>query len=279
MARKKQNSRNKVNWNNPKVQTVISYIQLGENRITKSEILSLANKDIYYQLRNSGYIKESEKGQLSGTKKLHNHISQIDNTHFASSGSREHSQKLRDSLSLLPKSVLERRDFKSSYDIEKQFNRTTLKSQEYKEQLQTMKQDTRECLSTLQRSYDTTLARCNSDFERYNLTLSYQNQKEQYESQLAHLNNKPYLVPDYQVTLTQQERDIYIDNLESYRDTLDERSVSYDYYTESIDKLKSLPEGTVTLNLEIVTSCYGTKEIELHENFEVFTGTPQIFIM
>lgn len=278
MAKKKQNNRNNVNWNNPKVQAVVSYIQLGENRITKAEIMSLANKDIYYQLRNSGYIKESEKGHFTGTKKLHTYISKLDNSHFASSGSKEHSQKLRDSLSLIPKSVLERRDFKSSYDIEKQFNKITLKSQEYKETLQTMKQNIKDSLFKMEASYQVGLNACNSEYMRYKLNISYQKEKEHYESQLSYLSEKPYLTPDYQVTLTEQERYSFIDNLESYREHLDERSPAYDYYTESINKLKELPEGTVTVNIEIITSSYGNREIELHENFEVFSGTPQIFL-
>lgn len=279
MAKKKNKDRNKVNWNNPKIQAVVSFIQLGENRITKAEIMSLANKDIYYQLKNSGYISETEKGHFSGTQKLHTHIAKQDGTHFASSGSREHSQKVRDSLSLLPKSVLERKAFKSSYDIEKHFNRTTLKSQEYKETLQMMKQNTKSCLATLEASYDKALQRCNSDYDRYSLKLSYLKERELYQSQLNYLSDKPYLIPDYQVSLTEAERAEYIENLEAYRDSLDENSKAYDIYTESIDKINALPEGAVTLCCEITTNCYGNREIFLHQQFELFSGTPQIFLM
>lgn len=279
MAKKKKNDRNKVNWNNPKTQAVISYLQLGENRITKAEIMSLANKDIYYQLRNSGYIKETEKGHFTGTQKLHTHIAKQDGTHFASSGSREHSQKLRDTLSLLPKSVLERKAFKSSYDIEKHFNRTTLKSQEYKETLQMMKQNTKSCLATLEVTYDKALQRCNSDYDRYSLKLSYLKERELYQSQLQYLSDKPYLVPDYQVSLTAEEREQYIQNLEEYRDTLNENSKAYNIYSESIDKINALPEGAVTLCCETITNFYGTRENFLHEQFERFSGIPQIFLM
>lgn len=279
MAKKQKKDRNKVNWNNPKTQTVVSYIQLGENRITKAEIMSLANKDIYYQLRNSGYIKETEKGHFTGTQKLHTHITKQDGIHFSSSGSREHAQKLRDSLSLLPQSVLERKAFKTSYDIERQFNRTVLKSQEYKETLNMMKQNTRSCLATLESSFEKALQRCNSDYERYNLKLSYLKEKEMYQSQLDYLSDKPYLIPDYQVSLTEAERAEYIQNLEAYRDTLSEHSKAYDIYTESIDKLKSLPAGAITLSCEVITNCYGNREMFLHEQFELFSGTPQIFLM
>ena len=279
MAKKKIKNKTMVHWNNPKTQAVISYLQLGENRITKAEIMSLANKDIYYQLRNSGYIKETEKGHFTGTQKLHTHIAKQDGTHFASSGSREHAQKLRDTLSLLPQSVLERRAFKSSYDIEKHFNRTTLKSQEYKETLQMMKQNTKSCLATLEVTYDKALQRCNSDYDRYNLKLSYLKERELYQSQLSYLSDKPYLIPDYQVSLTEAERAEYIANLEAYRDSLDESSKAYDIYTESIDKINALPEGAVALCCETITNFYGTREIFLHKQFELFSGIPQIFLI
>ena len=279
MAKKKKKDRNKVNWNNPKTQTVVSYIQLGENRISKAEIMSLANKDIFYQLMNTGYIKETSKGLFIGTDKLHNHVKKQDGTHFSSSASQEHSQKLRDSLSLLPQSVLERKSFKTSYDIERQFNRTVLKSQEYKETLNMMKQNTRSCLATLESSFEKSLQRCNSDYERYNLKLSYLKEKEMYQSQLCYLSDKSYLIPDYQVSLTEAERAEYIQNLEAYRDTLSEHSKAYDIYTESIEKLKSLPAGAITLSCEVITNCYGNREMFLHEQFELFSGTPQIFLM
>ena len=279
MAKKKQSNRNNVNWSNPKVQAVISYIQLGENRITKAEIMSLANKDIYYQLRNSGYIRESESGHYTGTKKLHSHISKLDNSHFASSGSREHAQKVRDSLSLLPKSVLERRAFKSSYDIEKRFNHTVLKSQAYKETLHAMRQNTKDCLARLQCSYESALQRCNSDFEKFNLRLSYIKEMEHYESQISYLSEKPYLIPDYEVTLNEKERAEYLENLQSYRDTLTENTRAYDFCTEGIDRIRNLPEGAITLSIELATSTYGAKEIFLHEQYEVFSNTPQIILM
>lgn len=279
MAKKKQSNRNNVNWSNPKIQKIISYMQLGENRCTKAEIMSLANKDIMYQLKKSGFIKETEKGQFVGTKKLHSHIFQLDNSHFASSGSREHSQKLRDSLSLLPSSVLEKRAFKTSYDIEKRFNHTVLKSQAYKESVHSMRQNVKDCITRLQYSYESALQRCNSDFEKFNLRLSYIKEMEHYESQLSYLSEKPYLIPDYEVTLNENERAEYLENLQAYRDTLTENTRAHDFCTESIDKIRNLPDGAITLSIEIATSTYGSKEIFLHEQYEVFSNTPQIILM
>ena len=49
MAKKSPSKRNRVNFQNKKVQSVISYLQIAENRISKEEILHIANKDRFYQ--------------------------------------------------------------------------------------------------------------------------------------------------------------------------------------------------------------------------------------
>lgn len=279
MAKKKCKTRNKVSWSNPKVSTVVSYLQLGENRITKAELMSLGTKDIFYQLRNSGYIRESSNGTFAGTEKLHRHIKKMDGSHFSSSGSAFHSQKLRDSLSLLPSSVLERKAFKTSFDIEATFNKKTLKSQDYRETLQTMRHELHSGLHSLTASLKTGLSNCTDDVEEYQLKLGYLRQKEELESRLSYLEDKPYLVPDYCVTLSMSERLQYIENLEGYRATLNESSKAYSLCTESIDKLKGMPEGTVTVNVEIATSTYGNRQLYLHRCFERLSGVPQIIIM
>ena len=89
-----------------------------------------------------------------------------------------------------------------------------------------------------------------------------------------------YLTPDYQVTLTREELSEYIGNLEAYRDTLPTYTRAYELVEESICKLSSYTDvSSLTFNIEIVTSNYGTRELEAHREFERLQGTPQIFIM
>jgi len=89
-----------------------------------------------------------------------------------------------------------------------------------------------------------------------------------------------YLTPDYQVTLTREELAEYIGNLEAYKDTLPSYTRAYELISESIQKLSSYTDvSSLTFNVEIVTSNYGNRELELHREFERLQGTPQIFIM
>ena len=119
MAKKKQNERYKVNFNNERTKAAVAYMQLGESRITRTELYSICGKDVFYALKHSGYIKERERGTFIPTQKLKNHIFKMDGKHFSSSGSSEHSALLRSSLDLVPRQALIENRFQSAYDIEK----------------------------------------------------------------------------------------------------------------------------------------------------------------
>lgn len=281
---KKHSKRNNVNWGNPKVQSVVSYLQLGENRITKAEIYTLSNKDIFYQLKNSGYIKETTKGAFIGTAKLHKHIKESEGSCFSSSSSTEHSQALRRSLSLIPKSTLEQRHFRSSVDIEKRFNRSIKNSSLYKAELASMRKDCQTKLSSLESEHQNFLSVPHTATEIWNEKACYQKERETLYQSLHILEEKPYLVPDYQITLTKTELSDYISNLEHYSETLTEHSRAEELYADSIGKLKEIYSqmdftANITINIEIVTDTYGNREIVQHQNFEHFSATPQIFLM
>ena len=218
MKKKKSGERYKVNFSNQRTKTAIAYMQLGESRITREELYRLCGKDIFYALKNSGYIKERERGTFIPTQKLKNHVLKQEGKHFSSSASSEHSSSLRSSLDLVPRQALVENRFQSAFDIEK-----------------------------------------HSPISK---------------SQTAHLT------PDYQLTLNKEELGAYINNLEAYKDTLHSYSRAYELLDESIRKLSTYTDApTLTFNVEIVTSSYDSRHLELHEAYERLDGTPQIFIM
>lgn len=272
--------RNKVNFaTNRKVQAVVSHISLGEGRITRAEIMELANKDILYQLKNEGYIKETSKGVYTATRKLRTHVSKTDGLHFASSGSESHAQALRESLSLLPQSVIARKNYKTSTDVELSFKRNVCSKPIYQERLQHMISSKRDELSHIEEHYHKSNIPRDA-VSHYNNRIDYMNHRDRTLSSLRLLeSDKPYLVPDYQVTLNQEELSRYIDNLTEKRDSFSSDSRNYEFYTQSIQTLSSLVgQGDVVIQIEVVTSHYGSREIELHKNFERLTDTPLIFV-
>ena len=282
MAKRKNKSRDKVNFSNPKVQTIVSYLQLGENRISKQEILSISNKDIFYQLKNSGYIQQLSKGEFKGTSKLHTYVKKNDGRYFSSSASSSHAKAVRDSLSLLPSSVLGRKSYSSSADIERYFEKKVIPTQQYKEELYRMKQNYKEELRQIENSYAQSQTQQLSDYERYCSKMDYLYDRDSVTSRMEWLEDKTYLIPDYQISLTQDELSQYISNLLEYRDSLDTDSKAYSIYTESIEKLQvlsSAAEGEITISIEVITDSYGQRELQLHQNFEQLSHTPQIYLM
>ena len=277
---KKNSNRNRVNFQNPKTKMIVAHMMLGENRITKQEIMQIGNKDIFYQLLHSNYIVEKEKGQYVGTQKLHDYAKRTESKSFSSSSSFEHSQALRTSLSLLPKEVLLNGHYRSSTDIERTFKRAE-KSQEYRERLGILRNQLDAALVKSENSLNAKVSNSNSEEEILRAKLQYQGQMADIESQKQWLSEQTYLVPDYEVSLTPTELEQYISNLTDYRNALDESSKAYYIYSESIEKLKQIPtdQAEITLSIEIITSAYGNREISLHKNFEVLSQTNQIFLM
>lgn len=276
MAKVKQR---KVNFTNRKVQSVISHLSLGEGRITRAEIMELSNKDILYSLKNEGYIKETTKGVYTATKKLRSYVAKTDGTHFASSGSEAHARALRDSLSTLPQSVLASKNYRTSTDVELSFKRKVCSKPIYQERLQNMLAEKREQLSQIEERYHRNNA-SQDTISRYTDHIDYMNHRDRTLSSLRLLeSDKPYLVPDYQITLSQTELSEYIDNLTQKRDSLSPDSRNHQLYTESLHTLYKLTgQGDVVINVEVVTSTYGNREMELHRNFERLTDMPLIFV-
>lgn len=273
----RKSDRNRVNFSNPKVKLVSSYLILGENRLTKSEILSLANKDIFYQMKNSGFLKEKENGAFAGTKKFQDYIKQSEGKRLSSSSSSLHSQSVRNTLSFVPREILLRGSYKSSPDIEKQFKRTE-KTPSFREKTTILKRNLEAELANADAERNRP---CSTEEEHLRKELQYSARKEAILSRMDWLNERTALTPDYQMTLTHDELQQYINKLADYRDTLSDGCKAYEVYNAAIEKLKNIPpsDSSITLNVEVITNSYGERELALHRNFEFLDGNPQIFLM
>lgn len=277
---KKGSERNTVNFKNPKTKMIVANLMLGENRITKQEIMEIGNKDIFYQLLHSNYIVEKEKGQFVGTRKLHEYVKQTEGKSFSTSSSFEHSQALRNSLSLLPKEALLNSHYRSSTDIERTFRKME-KTHEYRERLGVLMNQLDAELVKIENNHNAKVSNSSSEEEILRAKLQYQSQMANVETQKQWLAEQTYLIPDYEVSLTPAELEQYITNLTDYRNTLDENSKAFHTYSESIEKLKQIPtnQAEITLSIEIITNAYGNRVISLHKNYEVLSQTNQIFLM
>ena len=283
-SKKNQNS-HKVNFSNRKTQAVISHLQLGENRISKVEILSLANKDILYQLKNSGFIREQSKGQFVGTSKLHNYVKRTTQTSFSSSKSPHHSQQLRNSLHLAPRSVIEKKHFQTAPDIEKHFNQKVYQSPQYQKRLSDLKSSCQKKLHYTEQKHQQFLhsSSSHSSTMRYQEKIDYYKEKERHLAELKVCNQeRPFLLPDYSLRMNKDELNEYIQNLTDYRDSLLESSKAYSLYNDSIETLRTISTGVETeiiIAVEIVSPYYSREQMIEHQYYSTLSDTPQIFLM
>lgn len=271
----KSKSQRKVNFNNPKVDSIISHMVIAEGRISKSTILKYGNKDILYSLKNEGYIKESSKGMYSPTSKMRKHIQKNTGKHISSSNSLEHSQKIENSLNLVPVSVISNRNYNTAYDIEQYFNKYVRNSSSYKEIVTATREHINATLTEAYANHKAFVSTTTDDATYFAEKIRFTHERDTLVSQKNIWDSsKPYLIPDYSLTFTQSELDEYISNLR------DEYSIcGNELILDTLNKLSSLDfKDTITIDVEVIGNSYHDRELTMHKNYEILSGRPLIFL-
>lgn len=277
----KSSGRYKVNFSSSKVRGVISHLEICEGRLTKDAFMKVANKDVYYQMLHSGYIKQNGD-MVVATTKLRNHISSTNGTHISSSCSIEHSRNVEGVLSFLPKSVITRRAYQTQSDLEIRYKRDFKNNPSYGERLDELKTHYASKLNALHQSHASFSP--SSEVEQMKEQLHFKKEEEHLHSRMEILESSPILVCDFSVRLSREELDAFIDNLSSHRDELTSQN-EISHYTHSIDTLTTLRESMdsshmeeVEVCIEVLTNHYMQREIFKHQNFAYITNKPLIML-
>ncbi len=275
------NERYKVNFSNAKVRNVVSHLEICEGRLSKDTFMKASNKDVYYQMLHSGYIKQNGD-MVVATTKLRNHISNTNGTHISSSCSIEHSKNVEGVLSFIPKSVISRRAYQTQSDLEIRYKRDFKNNASYGERLNELKAHYSSKLEALHQSHSSFSP--SSEAERMKELVHFKKEEEHLLSRMEILENSPSLVCDFSVRLSREEIDVFIDNLSSYRDELTNQN-GISTYTLSIDTLTTLRDSMdsgnmeeVELCIEVLTNHYMQREIFRHQNYSYITNKPIIML-
>lgn len=258
-------------------------MELSENRLSRTDILDIANKDILYQLKNEGYIKETDKNCYKATKKLTSKMEKDYSEAFGRSSSKEHSRRVYESTKLLPKHIVAERNFKTGQELEKAFKRYQ-KSVSYKKSYQ-------ERLTTITTTRDN-LKEYHAQIQHSNLPntvklqekIDYKSKNNELTRSIDILKGNACNVPDYSFNCSYEDSIVYRNQLKNYQSTLEENTKEYRIYQEAIEKITTTlisyePTQMITWNIEIVTNSYASVDIERHQNYEYFTGQPVIYLM
>lgn len=280
--KKTKSSRSKVNFQNPKVKAVIRTLELSENRITRQAFMEIGTKDIFYQMKAAGYLTESSKGIYKASPKLISKMEKDYKESFGRSSSPAHSEKINQSLKLLPSSVIAERNFQTGKELEEAFSKFQ-KTDTYKEALQNRFEEIRQAKENLE-TYHNQMSQSNESPEaKIEEDLFFRRQNDNLNRSLAILDNQPCHSPDYSFSCTYEESQFYLEQLETYRESFSPFSKEESIYTKAISKMSSLlstyhPGDTITWNIEIITNSYGAVDMEQHANYELLTGQPVLYL-
>lgn len=248
--------------------------------MSRQDLLAIGNKDILYQLKNSGYIKESTDGIFQGTRKLHNQMNKLDGSTFSKSNSPEHSAKILNSAKLLPKQVISEGRFQTGTDLQQQYQKTK-HQKEYQEALRQEREALRGRMNELTSLHREFQRSEEARAEKLQEAFNYCSAKESLERSMTLLKENQFSPPDYSVELSQPEGEAYLDSLTKYRDTLEEYSKDYSLYNEAIEKLSCLitqSDGSFTVGIELVTNSYGSLDMEKHFLYEQLTKQTVLYL-
>lgn len=276
MKKKILNNQRLPNFSNPKTMAVIKHLQLAENRLSRNDIYQLANKDILYQLKNNGYVKETAGNIFSATPKLQTYMKRLDNSSFGYSSSTQHSKNIANSIHLLPKQILYENRFKTGKELEVE-HQTYRKTNAYQEAVKTIltnytnQQKQTFLLHKEKQQGDY------SQLEKFKDMFSYRYHIDKWNTLTTAMKEQTDRVPDYEISLTREEAKQYQSALYAYGE--EHHKKEYLIASEKVETiLQQSNELVITLCIEIITNNYGRIELEQHYNYELTTGKPVIIL-
>lgn len=272
----KSNSRYNVNFKNNRVQTVINYLQLAENKMSREDFIKLGTKDIFYQFKKNNYIQESSKGIFQATKKLRDKIEKQTGSQFGKGSSVQHSKKILEVSKRIPKEIITNRDFKTGTEIEKRFNQFK-STGEYKYRIEAMLKSYIDKIESLnQHHFYVQNSNTISSREKLKENVNYHSALYGLERSASILKDNPCSIPDFCFNATRGQAEQFIENLKDW-------GVSTHTNTDkAISTIKQILETSTeqvfNLQIEIITNSYGSVDMERHYNFETITNTKVIYI-
>lgn len=280
----KNKNRNKVNFQNPKVRSVINYLQISENSLCKNDIYKIGSKDIFYQLKNSNYIKETSKGVFHGTKILRNKVEKETGRQFGCCSSQVHSKKILEIANLIPQNVIQNRQFKTGTELNKEFQEYK-KSTKYEETTKLLKQYFMERINS-QIQQHSQIQESPVILKREKLQEEISNLKlmSELNRSLSIIEESRYLVPDFSFSCSKKEALNFLDKLSKECINVDSRQTELCITNEGtrIERMKEIiRESTsdiITLVIEVITDSYGKEDLERHYLYDCVTSTHTIYI-
>lgn len=250
---------------------------LSEGKLSRENIINLSSKTLLGQLKNDGYIKESDnKGVYQVTDRFKSEFTKLTGNakSYGGSGAGEiHSGTISNLTAAIPTSALISNEYKNGQQLVTE-NRQNKKTPEYKNKVNEMKQE----IFAAQRENELNYKNSQSDSslteaDRVNAEVRYFFEKDNLEFQERILNDNKRGIssPDLEIELTKAQAYEYIDNLRELEER-EEYSKYRDQWEETLSQMESYIETSVeevlVFDIECIDSNYTRNQIQGKLNWE-----------
>lgn len=274
--------RYKVNFDNERIRIFCASISIGEGRMTLEDFKSICTRDNFYELKHSNLISV-EEDIIKPTPKLRKELAERYDIHCSSSCSEEHSRLVSDSLKLVPSDVLSNFCIETAPDVERSFVRENIITGLYDENIELIRENFAITQMREHNDFHERFEALENEAQKALLSIEHQREMARFAIREEALSmERPFLYPDYQLKLSHDQLEEYVENLRlASLETEDEDRARH--YQEAADKLSEKIEdvadgGSVTIAVEIVTDNYASLQIEMHNIYSEITGITQIFL-
>lgn len=270
MGKKKKTE--SLNLKNPKQLSLIHSFAVAEGRLSKEQILKEANKEIFYRMKNSGFIKETVKGSgiFKATGKLQSLVKKTEGIQFSVGCSSKHSAKITKAVSYLPQSVVAEGRFESGYALKQEMS-AYKQTKGYQNKIEQMQKSVLRERKQIEARYQERRGNAENGAERYQAGIDYKADiADNQMKQDIIFSDNPLYVPDFKVTLQREEAEELLRNMKNSMDEL-EQGKEYAFLEQNVGKMEEIlktGEENLEVYFEVVTDSYGKRELEMHRNYE-----------
>ena len=270
MGKKKKTE--SLNLKNPKQLNLIHTFAISEGRLSKEQIFSQSNKEIFYRMKNNGYIKETTKGSgiFKATGKLQALAKKTEGIQFSIGCSSKHSAKITKAVSYLPSDVIGEGRFASGQVLKQEMSAYKQTDNYQRKIAQMQKAVLREC-KQMENAYQSRRMNAGSRAELYQAGIDYKADKAEIQMRQDILfSENPLYIPDFKVSVDRDEAEELFQNIQAAMGEM-EQGKEYDFLEQNVGKLEGMlqtGQQTFELYFEIITDSYGKRELEMHRNYE-----------
>lgn len=251
---------------------ILHQYALCEGILTKEQIITSSNKEIFYRMKNNGYIKETSKKSnvYKATKKLEREVKKVSDLELEHGASTMHSRKIFEkNMKNIPNSVIQDGRFRTGKTLKKEFE-TFKKTNEYHIAIERIKSNIYRKEATI--NYKSKNA--SGGKERF----SIRQEKAKIEMEKSVIESKvPAYAPDLEIHLSRFELEQMTQSIENeYEISQGREFLQRDLEVLHRELSKGLQE--YSLQIEIVTDSYGNRRLEQHHNYELIFDKEIIYL-